>query len=402
MEIQDDLRSPEAIADPHPFFHRLRAHDPVHWSERSRGWILTSHAEVVDALRDHQRLSSDRLSPIESRLPVEQRSAMAETFKLLRGWMVFRDPPVHMLLRGPLRNVFTPRATERLVPRIQAIVDDLLEDLAGRDRFDLVREFAFPLPAIVIAELLGVPPQDRESFKTWARKLGVLVFGALDQGERHALAAEGAREFSDYFKGLIRRYERDPGQNLISQLIEARDSGQALSPDQLVGACTLLLFGGHETTTGLIANGMAVLLENPSELDRLRTEPGLAASAVEELLRCEGPAKVMVRHVSEAHERGGHKLEQGDRVFVALAAADRDPSVFRNPDRVDITRDPNPHVGFGHSLHFCLGANLARREARVALTALLSRFPRLRLAEPPRWGGSLIGRGVDGVQLATD
>jgi cytochrome P450 len=399
MELPDDPRSREALADPVGFFHRLRAHDPVHWSKRARAWVVTSHEEVCAAFKDNVRLSSDRLTPMESRMPDAERAAMAQTFDLLRGWMVFRDSPDHERLRDPLRRVFTPHQVKRLASRIQAIVDGLLDEMAKRDRCELVSAFAFPLPAIVIAELLGVPPEDRDQFKTWASKLGAIVFGALERSDRHEVAREGAAEFADYFEHLIRRYEKRPADNLISRLIAARDSGEALTPDQMVGACTLLLFGGHETTTGLIANGMATLLENPAQLELLRRQPDLAPSAVEELLRVAGPAKVMVRHVREAHHRGGHRLDAGDRVYLAIAGANRDPDVFPDPDRIDITRRVNPHVGFGHGLHFCLGANLARREVQIALNSLLARFPNLRLTEPVQWTGTIIGTGVAGVSL---
>ncbi len=400
MALADDLRTPQALADPNGFFHRLRAHDPVHWSDANHGWILTTHAEVCAAFRDHDRLSSDRLSPLEVRLPPEEREAMAQTFELLRGWMVFNDRPVHSRLRDPLSKVLTPRVVAQLTPHIQAIVDELLDAMETRDYCDLVEAFAFPLPAIVIAELLGVPIEDREQFKTWASKLGALVFGAVEGERRNALAREGAREFYDYFEVLIRRYEANPADNLISRLIAARDAGEALTDGQMVGACTLLLFGGHETTTGLIANGVATLLANPEQLEALRADPGLARTAVEELLRYEGPAKIMLRQVASTHERGGHKLEAGDRVYLALAGANRDPTVFPEPDRLDLARDPNPHVGLGHGLHFCLGASLARREVQIALVSLLSRFPKLHLVEPVRWGGTIISRSVGGLRLA--
>ena len=403
MATDDDLRAPEALADPHAFFHRLRVLDPVYWSAPNRGWILTGHAEVCAAFRDTEALSSDRLSPLEDRLAPDERDAMSATFELLRGWMVFQDGTVHTRLRDPLAKVLTPRAVAALVPRIQAVVDELIDAMAERGTGELVDEFAFPLPAIVIAELLGVPADDREKFKSWAAKLGALVFGALEQPRRYALAREGAGEFRDYFHALIRHYESAPGDNLIRRLIAARDSGDSLSDDQMAGACTLLLFGGHETTTGLIANGMASLLAHPDQLARLRADPALAPRAVEELMRFEGPAKVMVRQVARTHQRGDHKLEAGQRVYLSLGGANRDPTAFTDPDRLDLGRDPNPHVGFGHGLHFCLGANLARREVQIALNTLLARFPRLALREPaPHWGGTIISRSVGGLKLALD
>jgi cytochrome P450 len=398
----DDLRAPEALRDPHPFFHRLRAHDPVHWSESAHAWILTGHAEVSSAFHDGDRLSSDRMTPLEARLAPDEKRAMAATFELLRGWMVFRDPPDHTRLRAPVRKALSPRQVAKLAPRIRALAHELADQMARAGRCELVQSFAFPLPAIVIAELLGVPATDRERFKTWATKLGAIVFGALDAPSRHALAAEGAAEFTDYFHALVRRRGRDPGDDLISRVLAARGGADGLRDEEIAGACTLLLFAGHETTTGLIANGMATLLARPEALARLRGDPALLPSAVEEMLRYEGPVRAMVRQVAVTHERGGHDLAAGDRVYLAVAAANRDPAVFRDPDRFDVARSPNPHLSFGLGLHFCLGANLARAEARIALGVLLERFPSLRLARPVVWGGTPIGRGVAGVELELD
>lgn len=400
MSIADDLRCPEALAEPHGFLRRLRAHDPVHWSDASGGWILSGYDAVCEAFRDGENLSSDRLAPMEAKLPPAERRAMARTFALLRGWMVFRDPPEHVRLREPVRRAFGPRAVERLRGSIEALVDGLLDEMAEASRCELVASLAFPLPAIVIAELLGVPPQDRERFKSWSHKLAGLVFGAVEQPGRRAWAAEATDGFRDYFQALIRRYEREPRDNLISALISARDRGAGLSPDQLVGACTMLLFGGHETTTGLIANATATLIEQPEARERLACDPGLWASAVEEVLRFAGPATTMVRVARRDHRRGRHALAAGERVYLSLAAANRDPEAFADPDRFDVARDPNPHLGFGHGPHFCLGAHLARLETRIALERLFRRFPRLRSgAEPARWSSTLIGRAVTALPL---
>jgi cytochrome P450 len=246
-----------------------------------------------------------------------------------------------------------------------------------------------------------VPAADRERFKTWSRKLSGLVFGAVEAPGRNEAAGEAAAEFTTYFSALIRRYEADPEDNLISALIAARDQGDALTADQMVGACTMLLFGGHETTTTLIGNGVATLLAHPDQLARLRDEPALAPLAVEECLRFEGPASIMVRLVTEDHERRGHGLRAGERVYLGLAAANRDPAVFPEPDRFDVARDPNPHLAFGLGLHFCLGASLARLEAAVTFASLVRRFPDLRLdGAPPAWAASLIGRGVTALHLS--
>ncbi len=399
IPIEDDIRAPAALADPHAFFHRLRGHDPVHWSERSNAWIITGHAEVTEAFLD-KRLSSDRLTPLQERITGPHRADMTETFHLLRGWMVFADAPNHDRLRDPLRAAFTPSVMKRLAPRVQTIVDELLDEMAAAGECELIESFAFPVPAIVIAELLGVPPEDREDFKRSSTKLSGLVFGAVEEPKRNASANEGAIEFIEYFTGLIRRYEAQPADNLISRLIAARDSGDALSAEQMVGACTLLLFGGHETTTGLIANTIACLFQHPEQLADLRRHPDLAASAVEECLRFEGPAKVMVRQVVEDLDWNGRQFRAGQRVYLSMAGASRDPAVFPEPDRFDIRRDPNPHLGFGHGIHYCLGAPLARLEGRIAIQSIIERFPDMRLTvDRLQWGSSILGRRVATLPL---
>ncbi len=404
--VDDDIRGSLATRDPHAFFRGLRRHDPVHWSPASRAWILTSHAQVRAAFQDGERLSSDRLSPLEARMSEAQRAALGRTFELLRGWMVFRDPPVHGRLRGPVSRAFTPRTVPRLEPRVHALVAELLDRLAVAGGGELIQDFAGPLPAIVIAELLGVAPEDRRAFQRASAQLSGLVFGAVEGAGRNEAAREGAEAFYDFFGSLIRRREKQPGDDLVSELIAARDRGDALTAEQLVGACTMLLFAGHETTTSLLANAVAVLLAHPEERERLARQPELGVPALEELLRFEGPATVMVRHVVAPHERGGHRLRVGDRVYLSIAGANRDPAVFTDPDRLELDREPNPHLAFGLGLHFCLGAALARLEARIALTALLARFPKLRLAdgEPAAlaWSNMIVGRRVRRLDVRVD
>ena len=315
--------------------------------------------------------------------------------------MVFHDPPVHETLREPVGRAFTPRRIEALLPRISAIVDSHLDRVARASEPEIVRDLALPLPAIVIAELLGVPAEDRDRFQAWSRQLAGVVFGAVERGARDAAAAAGAAEFTRYFRALVRERAQQPGDDLVSALVPAPGARRGLDEDLLVGACSMLLFAGHETTTTLIANGVALLLEHPEQIERLRADPGLVETATEEILRFRGPARAMIRYVGEPHERGGHTLEPGQRVCLALAGANHDPTVFPAPERFDVGRTPNPHLGFGHGRHFCLGAHLARAEARIAVGALVERFPRLRLAaERVAWASGPIGVGA--VPLALD
>ncbi|MEM8902069.1 MAG: cytochrome P450 [Actinomycetota bacterium] len=394
-----DLLSDAAIDDPYPLFAALRAEGPVVWLPKHRAWFLSTHDEVSTAFRD-LRLSSDRLTPLETRVDDRRRELLAGTFELLRGWMVFHDPPDHERLRRPLSRTFTPKRIEALRPRVAEVVAELLAGLAAKgDEADLIADFAFPLPAIVIAELLGVPPEDRDRFKTWSELLAAIVFGASNRDDQAEQAAAGSAQFVEYFGWLIDRYTDQPADNLVSALIAVtRDDPQeaGLTPSELVGACTLLLFGGHETTTNLIGNSVRSLLHHPDQLAVLRRDPDLLGPALEELHRYDGSTKVMVRIVGEAHERSGVEVAAGDTVLLGVASANRDPAAFVDADRLRLDRaDPQRHLGFGYGIHFCLGAFLARLEAQEAIGALLAAFPDLGPGERDgEWNDTLLGRGL--------
>ena len=381
-----DLGSPEAIAEPHALFHRLRADGPVHRSDVHRAWLVLSHAGVSAGFRD-PRLSADRIPAFE-RMAASRPPGFARVVDLLRGWMVFRDDPAHNRLRDPVRKAFTPRRIEDMAPAIERTTDALLDDLDDGGPIDFRTAFAAPLPALVIAELLSIPGGDRAEFQHWSDLLSQVVFAADAKSVSSEYAIAGAEHFWSYFGDLVDHRRRHPGDDLISELAAAIDD------DDVVGACTLLLFAGHETTTGLLTNGTRVLLDTPSELDRLRDDPTLWPTAVDELLRLEGPAKLMVRRASEDVVLDGAPIPAGDAVWLVILAGDRDPAVFADPDRVDVGRDPNPHLAFGWGIHHCLGAPLARLEGRIALQRLFDRFPALAPVGPARWGGGIIGRGL--------
>ncbi|MEX2625461.1 MAG: cytochrome P450, partial [Ilumatobacteraceae bacterium] len=356
-----DLLASRAVSDPHDVYRELREHAPITWLPEHHAWFVARHEEVHASFRD-LRLSSDRLTPLEARLDPETREILGDTFDLLRGWMVFHDPPHHERLRGPVRRAFTPRAVEALRPHIEAVVDECLDemaaDIAETGATDLVTRLAFPLPAIVIAELLGVPAGDREEFKTWSNQLAAIVFGTSDRSSQATRAAAGTARFTEYFTGLIEHYEAHPTDNLISALIAARDAADPpLGATELVGACTLLLFGGHETTTNLIGNAGRALAEHPDQLRWLASNLDTIGNAVEELHRYDGSSKVMVRIVGEGHERDGAELAPGQTVFLGIASAGRDPRRWHRPDELLLDRpDAQQHLGFGYGLHFCLGA----------------------------------------------
>lgn len=386
--------SPQVNANPYPHFRLLQQEDPVHWCEPIGGWVLTRYADVIGALRD-PRLSSDRIRSFLDHLPPEQRAEIDDLGQSLLMWMVFVDPPDHTRLRALGSKAFTPRAVERMRPRVQAIVDELLDAAAAQDGMDVILDFGYPLPATVIAELLGAPAADRDKFKGWSDAVALFVGGIRTQPVQKQRARAGMLALMDYFRELIARRRREPKDDLISALLAAEDRGDVLSTDELVATCVFLLFAGHETTTNLIGNGLLALARHPEQLQRLREQPQLMSSAIEELLRYDGPVQSVARAALEDLEIGGRSIQRGERVFPMLIAADRDPAQFSDPDRLDLSRRDNRHIAFGYGIHYCLGAPLARLEGQIALTALLQRFPDLRVqTDGLQWAQSFILRGL--------
>ena len=394
-KVDDNLLCDEAVRDPHAYFGRLRDEAVVQWNDRHRSWVVTGYADVVEGLRGN-KLTAERIAPFaESILRSSDPAGPPSALAVLADWLVFKDPPDHTRLRKLVARAFTPGSVRVRGTEIQRTIDGLLDDLADREEADLIEHFAYPLPAIVIAGMLGAPAEDRCLFKHWSDLITSLVFGAYDRDDRHARAASGMAELCDYLLALIDRFSREPADNLISVLLQSEDD-DALSREELVATCTLLLFGGHETTTNLIANGTRALLQFPDQLSALRSDPQLMPTAVEEILRFDGPARATVRLVREDHELGGQLLQAGQRVFLVNLAANRDPTAFPEPDRLDIRRNPNLHLGFGFGIHYCLGAPLARIEAQLALTSLIGRFPALAPAgdEPLQWHPTMLSRGL--------
>ena len=365
-----DLDSVESVRDPARYFGDVRKDGTVQWSEVHRAWVVLDHPGVAAAFRDGERLSADRIGPLE-RAAVDRPAAFGQVVELLRGWMVFRDPPQHTRLRTPVRNAFTPRRVDDLGELVSGVVDEVVGRIEPGP-VDVRRDFANPLPALVIAAALGVDGEDRESFQRWSDDLATVVFSTTPTAMPSDAAIEATGEFREFFGQLIDRERRAPSGSLLSQLIT--EAGDELTALELIGACTILLFAGHETTASLLANSIGLLMERPDLLAQARSNPDGDALMVEELLRVLGPTRTMFRKVAVDHERGGRRLREGDTVAVALCAANHDPEVFDHPGDVDFSRNPNPHLTFGWGLHHCVGAHLARLEARLALRALLERF----------------------------
>ncbi len=385
-----DLAASSVNQDPDAFAAEVLANGPVQWSDTHRAWLVFSHAEVADCFRD-QRLSADRIEPFE-RVAAEQPEAFGRIVELLAGWMIFRDPPAHTRLRDPVRRAVTPRVVEGVRPAAERIVEDLLSAMPSSGEFDFKAGFAEVLPALVIADLLGVPGSERHHFKQWSDDLGEIVFSVRPGAIPADRVRQAADDFTVFFSDLIEHRRRHPGDDLISLMVQG--GGDQLSPMELVGACTLLLFAGHETTTNMLVSSIRLLHEHPDQRERLVADPAVLPFAADELLRVGGPAKSMVRRVAEPHVRGGQQLERNQKVYLVILTANRDPKVFEHPEVLDLGRDPNTHLGFGWGLHHCLGAPLARMELTAALRRLYQEYPNLRPAEPDRpWSGNELGRG---------
>jgi cytochrome P450 len=390
VTVAYDPRLPSTLANPYPVFRELQDAEPVHPSAILGGWVVTRYAEVKACLAD-ARLSSDRITPF-----VQHRAGRAEAAarrtdapaietlgRTLGLWAVFADPPRHTHLRALMNRAFTPRAVERLRPRIEEIVGELVERVQARDHLDLIRDFAYPLPITVIGDMLGVPATDRERLKEWSDELATFVGSAVATPDKYERAAKSVSKMRDYFRGLVVERRRGPCDDLLSALVVAKERNDVLTEDEIVATSILLLFAGHETTTNLIGNGMLALLRAPRELARLRDNPAL------------GPSGVMTRVAAEDVAIDGVKIARGDRLFLMINAANRDPRQFDDPDRLDVAREPNRHVAFGAGIHFCVGAPLARLEAQIAVPALLAALPDLALGSAQLdWLDSLVFRGV--------
>jgi cytochrome P450 len=384
-----DLGSSESIRDPAGYFRAARERaGAVQWSDVHRAWVVLSHAENAAGFRDVARLSADR-TEVFARAAAKHSPEFGIVAELLSGWMNFRDDPAHQHLREPVRAAFTPRAVGALEKMVQETVERTLSAFDG-DTVELYQAFARPIPALVIATMLGADPEDRARFQDWSDDLAAIVFSLAPGKVNEAPLVRATREFIAFFSRLIERERAAPSGNLLSALVHS-EAGK-LSTIELVGACTLLLFGGHETTTNLIDNTLGILLERPELAEELRSDPGKWPTAIDEFMRVVSPARTMARKVTAAHTRAGCELAPQDTILLSIAAANHDEAVFGAPAEIDLSRDPNPHLGFGWGPHFCLGANLARLEARVALQTLLERYPRMRAERPvPPLSGATMG-----------
>jgi cytochrome P450 PksS len=401
-DIEVDLASPEFKADPYPFFARLREMAPacrVTLPGRQSAWLLTRYDDVATALKDARfaKDPSTALTPDQA----ARQPWVPKMFRPLTRNMLDLDPPDHTRLRGLVQKAFTPRLVERMRERVASQSEGLLEAALRRGRMDLIRDYALPIPTTIIAEMLGVPNADRHRFHRWSE----VIVATSPSGLARAKAVPSVVLFLRYIRRLVRARRAEPRDDLVSALAQAEEAGDQLSEDELLAMIFLLLIAGHETTVNLIGNGALALMRHPAQMERLRGDPSLVRTAVEELLRYESPlATATERFAREDIPIAGVVIPRGEMVYAVLASANRDPRQFPHADTLDVAREPNRHLAFGLGIHYCLGAPLARLEGEIAIGALLRRAPRLRLAIPSeqlRWRRGPVLRGLESVPVDT-
>ena len=390
-----ELLAGHAVADPYSYFAGLREAAPLHRDERLGAWLVLRYDDVRAAFRD-PRLSADRVSPYFARRSAHGAAQREPTtFEVLTRWIVFNDPPRHTRMRKLVDYAFRPRAVERMRGWIASLVDELVDELGTDREFDFIERFASPLPVRVICDLFGVPHENRGDLTRWSEDILTLVFGAMHSADRHERAERSLREFSEFLRGVIAERRAHPGEDLVSDLVAAEERGDVLEEEEIVATCVLLLFAGHETTRNLLANGLKAILEHGPARTALVSDPTRMPDAVEEILRFDGPTKAMWRQVVEPVEYGGRRIEPGERVLLVQASANRDPRRFDDSETFDIARRSNRHVGFGYSIHYCLGAAIARLEGVLGLGAFLARFPRASLATDSfEWDPLILSRSL--------
>lgn len=372
------LLEPEVLANPYPLYRKLRSEDPVHWDRFLHTWVVTRYPDVINVLHS---FSADR-TPTPEQLTAMGLSGLNPIAEVMVKQMLFMDAPAHTRLRGLASVAFTPQRVRALRSHIQEIVDQLLDRLVSSGEMDVIADFAAPMPAIVTAEMLGVPTEDHVDLKRWSADFAEMLGNFQHNPDRIPRVLESTNRLVDYFKNAIQSMREHPREGLIHSLMSAELAGDRLSDEEIVANCIVTMVGGQETTTNLIGNGLLTLLRNPEQMATLRDDVDLVPSAVEELLRYESPSQHTGRIARKDVEMGGKKIRKGQAVMAIMAAANRDPERFSDPDTLMLDRKDNKHVAFGWSSHFCFGAPLARMEAQISFETLLRRLPNLKLASP--------------------
>jgi pimeloyl-[acyl-carrier protein] synthase len=390
------LLDPAVLANPYPLFHRLRREDPVHWDPFLHAWVVTRYADVLEVLHT---FAADR-TPTPEQLASMGLAQMAPLAQLMVKQMLFMDASAHTRLRGLASQAFTPARIEILRAHIQEIVEDLLDEVQGRGSMDVIADLAEPLPAIVTAEMLGLPVEDRHRLKAWSANFAEMLGNFQHNPDHAARMLKTVDEMTAYFRDAVQETKRHPREGLIHSLLSAEIDGDRLTEEEVVANTIITMVGGQETTTNLIGNGVLTLLRHPEQMKKLRGDLSLTASAVEEMLRFESPSQHTARLAPTDRSLGGKQIRKRQAVIAVMAAANRDPERFPEPDRFDVTRADNRHLAFGYAAHFCFGAPLARMEGQVAFAALLRRFEHIQLAPQDLvWRTNLGLRGLTSLKV---
>ena len=390
------LLDPEVLANPYPLFRRLRTEDPVHWDAFLHTWVVTRYVDVLEVLHTFSALRTHT----PEKLKAMGLSEMSPIAQLMVKQMLFMDPPAHTRLRSLASQAFGPARVAVLRSHIREIVNRLLDAVQNKGHMDVIRNLAEPLPAIVTAEMLGVPLSDRHQLKAWSADFAEMLGNFQHNPEHAPRMLRTVQDMTAYFRDSIRRLKDIPREGLVHSLMTAEVDGDRLTEEEVVANSIVTMVGGQETTTNLIGNGVLTLLRNPGEMKRLQDDPSLIPSAVEEMLRYESPSQHTGRLAPRDVELGGRTIHKGQAVMAVMAAANRDPERFSDPDRFDVTRIDNRHLAFGYAAHFCFGAALARVEAQEAFEAVIRRLPDLELQLGPLvWRNNLGLRGLTALPV---
>jgi len=390
------LLDPEVLANPYPLFHRLRTEDPVHWDDYLHSWVETRYADVVTVLHE---FSADR-TPTPERLAEMGLAELSPIAKVMVKQMLFLDPPTHTRIRGLASFAFTPRRVAVLREHIQDIVKSHVDAVLSKGTMDVIADLADPLPYTVTAEMLGVPVEDAPQLKAWSQDFAEMLGNFQHNPEHVPRVRRSVEEMTRYFQGAIAEIRKHPREGLIQSFLTAEVDGDRFTDEEVIANTIVTMVGGQETTTNLIGNGVLTLLRHQEEFRKLKSDPSLVPSAVEEMLRFEPPSQHTARIAPQDLELGGKQIRKGQAAIAVMAAGNRDPERFPDPDRFDITRKDNRHLSFGWAAHFCFGAALARIEGQVAFDAMLTRMPNLELApEPLVWRTNLGLRGLTALHV---
>jgi len=391
------LLDPDVLADPYPLYRQLRSEDPIHWDPFLHAWVVTRYADVVQVLH---HFSANR-TPTPEQLSELNLSALNPIAEVMVRQMLFLDPPDHTRLRALASAAFTPRRVEQLRSHIQDVMNTLLDEVVGKGSMDVIEDFASPAPAIVTAELLGVPARDHVQLKTWSQDFAEMLGNFQHNPDRFSRVLRSVENLCSYFQNEMREQRTSPRDGLIRAMMEAEVDGASLTEEEIVANLIVTMVGGQETTTNLIGNGLLTLLRHPEEMERLRTDSSLIPSAVEELLRYESPSQHTARLAPADVELGNRQIRKRQAVIAVMGAGNRDPERFEDPDRLDLARKDNRHLAFGWAAHFCFGAALARLEGQIAFETLLRRLPNLKLdtKAPLQWRHNLGLRGLTALPV---